>query len=344
MLFMNNIEYSFIKFVNNKLILWDYLNRNQYEITPDLIFDMYSYVNNTSEYDFNTIKNLQELNIISDCGDNHWGWDCLSHIFHFGTKNVFNEEVVNDVEAWEQENETIRLEESDALLPMYQKIVDEKKGEKYIPLTSQPSGLEIEALLKRRKTTRDFLNQAIDFSSLETVLTLCYQASFEWNNGNGQEPIAKKKTSPSGGGLHPTQVYVVALNVKSIDRAVYFYNDIDNELIYQKKIPDGYQVNQLVGGQPYAKNAAFLIILTTRFDLSWIKYKHSRCYRVSLLDVGHLSQSTQLVTTELGLGSWITGQLCDSNIETLLDCDSTIEAPVYLIAIGKSSGNSFPKT
>lgn len=339
---MINIDYSFIKIIDNKLILWDYLNRNQYEISPELVSTIYNYINSCGEYDEKAIEHLQELNILRESDNQHWGWDCLSHIYHHGTKNVFNEEVIENTDAWVEENDRVQLQESDSIMPKFREIVDENSTRKRIVLSCKPSNLDIEKHLNNRKTTRDFIDSPVPFPCVESILTICYKASFDWENSNGKEPLGKKKTSPSGGGLHPTQTYVVALNVDGLEKGIYFYNDLDHDLSYLRPFPNDYPLSRLVGGQPYAENAAFLIILTTRFDLSWIKYKHSRCYRVSLLDVGHLSQSTQLVTSELGLGSWITGQLCDSNIECLLGCDTAVEAPVYCIAIGNTTGNSFP--
>jgi SagB-type dehydrogenase family enzyme len=93
-------------------------------------------------------------------------------------------------------------------------------------------------------------------------------------------------------------------------------------------------------GQPFGEGVAFGVFLVAYFDKIWWKYPHSRGYRVALLDAGHLSQTFQLVSTALGILTWMTANIHDVNISTLLKLDGVHEAPIHFLAggYGQKSG------
>lgn len=94
-------------------------------------------------------------------------------------------------------------------------------------------------------------------------------------------------------------------------------------------------------GQHFIDDIPFGVFLTSRFDKMWWKYEHSRAYRVSILDIGHLSQTFQLVATASGLKTWLTAALTDSKIEKLLGLSNLSEQPMLFVGAGYSNGDVF---
>jgi nitroreductase len=60
-----------------------------------------------------------------------------------------------------------------------------------------------------------------------------------------------------------------------------------------------------------------------RFGRTFWKYRnHPKAYRVTILDVGHLSQTLFLSATELGLGAYITAAINEVDIEQRVGLDA----------------------
>lgn len=158
-----------------------------------------------------------------------------------------------------------------------------------------------------------------------------------------------KRTSPSGGGLHPTEAYVLVQRVKGLARGLYHYRGGDHAL-QPMPLPataaaavaapeNGDALAQLarvaVGGQSWFAGAHALVILAPRFGRSFWKYRnHPKAYRVAILDVGHLSQSLQIAATALGLGSFVTAAINEVDIERALGLDGFEESPMAVCGVG----------
>ncbi|WP_082717418.1 MULTISPECIES: nitroreductase family protein [Burkholderia] len=82
-------------------------------------------------------------------------------------------------------------------------------------------------------------------------------------------------------------------------------------------------------------------VVWSRFDKMWWKYPHSRAYRVALLDMGCLAQTFQLVTTGLGLKSWLTGYFLDREINRLLAVDEINESVLFFVGAGEGADTPF---
>ncbi|WP_454738973.1 SagB family peptide dehydrogenase [Cupriavidus necator] len=110
----------------------------------------------------------------------------------------------------------------------------------------------------------------------------------------GLMPVGYRRTSPSGGSLHPSEAYLVAMNVDGINPGVYHYRSHKHEL---SVIHDSFEkalLGRLLCAQTFANDLSFGVFVTSRFDKLWWKYPHSRAYRVALLDIGCLAQTSVL--------------------------------------------------
>jgi SagB-type dehydrogenase family enzyme len=147
-----------------------------------------------------------------------------------------------------------------------------------------------------------------------------------------------RKTSPSGGDLHPTEVYVLAQAVDGLDCGVYHYNVEHHRLDLVRDLP-GNEVSDLIvkllAGQYWFSDAHALFVMTSRFGRNYWKYRHHPlAYRVLHLDVGHLSQSLYLVSTLLGLGVFLPAAINHLNVEEMLNVDADQEAAIAIAGCG----------
>jgi SagB-type dehydrogenase family enzyme len=97
----------------------------------------------------------------------------------------------------------------------------------------------------------------------------------------------------------------------------------------------------MLAGQMYAADLPFGVFITCRFDKLWWKYPQSRAYRVALFDTGALLQSFLLVSTALGLKTWLTGHFYDDEINRLLGVDGVSESVLLFAGAGPGMGAVF---
>jgi len=208
------------------------------------------------------------------------------------------------------------------------------KGERVqLPATRHTA---IDDLLGRRVTCRNFDEtrevEELTFSHLMKRV-FGAQAAYEIHPGN----IVIKRTSPSGGGLHPTEPYLLIQRVEGIAPGLYHYHAVDHAL-EPLSLQGGDLISLarvMVTQQAYFSNAAVLIVLASRFGRMFWKYRnHSKAYRVSVLDVGHLSQTLYISATEFGLGAFITAAINEVDIEQAFGLDPLVESPLAVVGFG----------
>jgi SagB-type dehydrogenase family enzyme len=197
--------------------------------------------------------------------------------------------------------------------------------------------------LYKRKTVRIFKSQEISKELLSTLLYYSFGYIHDVDKSSDNIfDIARRKATPSGGNLHPTEVYIITNNITSLENSLYHYNAENHALdCIQQNITLEWLPQALLG-QHFSVSANIHVFLTFKFNVGAWKYPHSRGYRAALLDVGHLSQTFQLVSTALGLNTWITGAFEDTKINTVLNIDGENESTLFYLSAGMSDGQSIP--
>jgi len=193
-----------------------------------------------------------------------------------------------------------------------------------------------DALLSTRATCRNFdLDRSLPLALLAQVVQRTMKAHAAVHPGEGMEFL--KKNIPSGGGLHPLETYVIALDVEGLAAGVYHYHPLEHAL---RPLPQHDQdmrktVLGLLAGQDWFADAPLHIVQAARFPRSFWKYrKHPKAYRAVLLDAGHLSQQWMLSATELGLAAYVTAAINEVDIEALLGLDGIETSPVMMCGLG----------
>jgi len=216
-----------------------------------------------------------------------------------------------------------------------------ERGGEVVPLPEATRASDLYRVLAARRTTRSFdRERSLSAEQLSLLLRQVWGA-------HGRAPLALgdtalRKTSPSGGGLHPVEVYPIMLRVEGVEPGVYHYRVRDHRLERLAAFDPAAGaslVEQATAGQWYFAEAAAVFVMTARFRRSFWKYRrHAKAFRTLLLDAGHLSQTFYLVATELGLGPFVTAALNDVVLEEALALDPLLEAPLALCGCGVAAG------
>jgi putative peptide maturation dehydrogenase len=212
-----------------------------------------------------------------------------------------------------------------------------------LPLVRREGGL-YEAL-QARKTTRGF-----DRSGRLTIEDLAVVLYEVWGC-HGTAPILDdlfciKRTSPSGGGLHPIEVYPIVSGVDGVEPGLYHYGVRDHSLELIERLAEGEAVAlaaTFLCGQNYFGSAHVSFVMTARFPRNHWKYPgQQKAYTVMLMDAAHLSQTLYLVAAELGLGAFVTAAVNAIDIEARLGMDGVTEGVVAAAGCGLPYADGSP--
>ena len=259
-----------------------------------------------------------------EVGMESWSnWNPAAGFFHFSTKDqLFDMDHFGAFQA---------LKRRAKLNPMPQP-VKSYPGAPRTPLTRAARHSEFAEVLRNRRTWRKFSKAPVALRDLGEILDLTFGIQ-AWVDVAGLGRAAVK-TSPSGGGLHPVEAYIVARRVRGLRNGIYHYDAKGHRL---ERLSGGVPretVEKYLGNQWWFADAAFFVLMTAVFPRTWWKYHYARVYRAILLEAGHLCQSFCLTATWRGLAPFCTIALADSHWEKILGIDGVKESILYAAGAG----------
>ena len=201
-----------------------------------------------------------------------------------------------------------------------------------------PRKTTLDTLLAQRSTCRNFdPDHRISLSDLASLLHRVFAAQATQQLAPGA--IALKKNSPSGGGLHPIEAFVLVQRVEGLVPGLYHYHSTGHALQVLREV-DAESIAplaaELVAGQHWFATAPVLVLMAARFGRNFWKYRnHAKAWRVIQLDAGHLSQNLYLTATELGYGAFVTGAINDECAERLFELDGLATGAIAVCGFGR---------
>ncbi|WP_145480860.1 putative peptide maturation dehydrogenase [Stenotrophomonas rhizophila] len=196
---------------------------------------------------------------------------------------------------------------------------------------------EYDLLLERRTTCRNFdAARPVALEQLAQLLqrTVKAQAVVEVE----ADTAFLKKNVPSGGGLHPTETYLLVQRVEGLEPGLYHYHPVQHALVAlprhcERPLRD--VAEAMLSGQDWFADAAAHLVLVPRFARTNWKYRnHAKAYRALLLDVGHISQAVYMAATEAGLAAFVTAAINEVDTEAVFALDGVSQSPVAIMGVG----------
>lgn len=332
------------------LLVWDYENHSQYLLEKkyfSVLCDISQGlpVQNDS---LSILKELEEAKLVSSTPSEQvegWGWDMISRIFHIGTQNVYSASQATDEKTLSQNY----LNESELRSKDVPPLFSEKQG----PLIDLPAPnlemldqVSLLSTFKKRKTCRHFSGEAIALENLSTLLFasfgLIHGDSWSESKNASLKIIGMRKSAPASGGMHAEELYVVVYRVNGLNPGIYHYRPQDHKLTLIQSGNFEEKIISINYKQFYSRGLACGVYLTSRFDKLWWKYKHSKSYKIALLDLGHASQNFLLSATALNLQTWLTGAFEEREVCDLLQLEGIQENPFLFLGVGHGTGQAIP--
>jgi len=192
-----------------------------------------------------------------------------------------------------------------------------------LPEPRYESGVSIEETLRKRRSVRDYADEAL---TLPEVAQLLWAAQGNTSPGG-------KRTAPSAGALYPLEVYVVTGKVAGVTPGVYHYHPQSHKL---EKVIDGEQraaLCRVALSQECIEQAAIDIIITAVYERTTATYGE-RGIRYVHMEAGHAAQNVYLQAEALGLGTVVIGAFRDETVKQVLGLPED-EEPLYIIPVGR---------
>lgn len=155
---------------------------------------------------------------------------------------------------------------------------------------------------------------------------------------------ALKKTSPSGGSLHPIEAYMLVQRVEGVAAGLYHYHPVAHALEPLAGLSTGdarEHALRFVAGQDWFADAPMLVVLAARWRRNFWKYRnHAKAHRAIVLDAGHLSQTFYLLAAEAGLPAFITAAVNEVDIERAFGLDPQRDGVIAVCGCGIATTNT----
>lgn len=342
--------YLFFLLEEDGVLAWDYKNHSQHLLEKKHFSALLKVSQNLPVQNelLPTLQELKEAQLISTTPYEkvqNWGWDALSKIFHIGTQNVYAPSDITDEETLSKNY----LDECEKLSGSTPPLFSERQG----LLVDLPSpdleSLDHVSLLttfKNRKTCRHFSGKPMTLKNLSTLLFasfgLIHGDSWPEVTRNNLKIIGMRKSAPASGGLHAEEAYIAAYRVADLAPGIYHYRPQDHKLTLMQLGDFEEKIISANYKQFYSRGLACGFYLTSRLDKLWWKYKHSKSFKVALLDLGHASQTFLLTATALGLQTWITAAFEEKRINDILQLENIKESPFLFLGAGYGTGQTIP--
>ena len=211
--------------------------------------------------------------------------------------------------------------------PEIYKRCERRGGEILLPEPQWEGGAPVWAVIKKRRSQREFTQEPIPLAHLSQLLSAT-QGITRTASGH---PF---RACPSAGCLYPIETYLVVNRVDGLMPGIYHFYVPKHLLEVLTEGSFGRDLAEAALGQDMVRTASVVFVWTAVVERSKWKYKE-RGYRYIYLDAGHIGQNLYLAATALDLGCCTIGALFDEDVNQLIGVNGQEETVVYMGAVGR---------
>lgn len=202
-------------------------------------------------------------------------------------------------------------------------------------------------VLKNRMTSRNFTTDPITMDQLSVLLftSFGYVHGQEWPeleqtvvNYLGGE----RKTSPSATGLQSCEAYIAAQFVEGLAPGLYRYNPKEHQLHLIRQGLEDDEFKHIACDQFWIREAACALFIVFDSRRVFLKHEGPRALLVGHYEAGHLSQTTLLTATAMGLKTWLTATIRDEYVSDILRLESPRCYAISVILFGHGVNDPVP--
>ncbi|QSZ27193.1 SagB/ThcOx family dehydrogenase [Aceticella autotrophica] len=193
------------------------------------------------------------------------------------------------------------------------------------------------SVISSRRSVREYSGRTMPLEDLSTILYYAQGISGKlYLEGETYDTdCIKLRNAPSGGGLYPINLYVIAWNIKNIDKGIYIYYPYSHSLKPMKKSITIDEYSKLAGfGDIQVERPNFSVIYVYDFIVNSRKYGNS-AMAYAFIEAGEISENIQLTSTAMGYGATDIGGTEKQKIEKLLEIDGFLRHAILFTIVGE---------
>ncbi|WP_292467826.1 SagB/ThcOx family dehydrogenase [Methanolobus sp.] len=198
-----------------------------------------------------------------------------------------------------------------------------------LPKDIQVKDIDLRQAIEKRTSIRNYSSEPLSIEELSYLLW-CTQGVKEVVRN-----VVTFRTVPSAGARHALETYILANNVKELEKGLYRFLPIEHKLVeidMEKDIADKIKHGCL--DQAFVKTSAATFIWTAvPYRMEW-RYGQ-RGYRYLHLDAGHACQNLYLNGEAVGCGVCAIAAFLDEEINPAIGVDGENEFVIYVATVGK---------
>jgi len=188
-----------------------------------------------------------------------------------------------------------------------------------------PNLEQLEATIRKRRSTRAYTGESLEFALLKSLLDFAYQPQRYVNQG--------LDANPDYCDLSLVETFIVVLSVDGLEEGCYYYAPAAQELRQIRFKNFRHELHFLCLGQDLGRDAAVVLFHTADLRAAVDTYG-DRVYRYLHMDAGHLGQRLNLAASRLGIGVSGIGGFFDDQVNEVLGIP-TDEAVLYITTFGQ---------
>lgn len=184
--------------------------------------------------------------------------------------------------------------------------------------------------------TKDLDSSILNKDKLVNIISIVFTpTSYIKPSWKGKPLITR--TSPSGGARHPTEGYVIVIDVPGVDPGWYHIQIEPPSLVLISKsdrdLADLVKIMpSLITRTPFTIKAIF--VLTSIFERNMFRYREPRTFRTIHMDGGHIAGNIELLASLMNIKSFIQYTCKEEILEKKLKINGLKEGFLLCIAIG----------
>jgi SagB-type dehydrogenase family enzyme len=203
----------------------------------------------------------------------------------------------------------------------------------YLP-NPDPVVTPFSEIMARRRSCRSFTGQRITIDELSETLS-SVRSNRKAKSSLDKDLELRFRPYPSGGGLYPCEIYMVASAVDGLKKGVYHYDPFGHALTLIAPMPSASQFQKDMSDlDGTTGNVAVTFFITALFERTVVKYAE-RGYRFAIAEAGMIGLMLNLAAVGIDLGTLNWGGYIEDKIDRILAIDGVSETVVGCLLIGK---------
>jgi SagB-type dehydrogenase family enzyme len=198
--------------------------------------------------------------------------------------------------------------------------------------------MRFDEVVGKRRSVRSFTGDPWDLDQLSTTLRLAdgVTRAASVSLMSGGEVTLRFRSSPSGGGVYPIDIHVVALNVDGLPRGIYRFNPVQESLTREAPddAADRFLASCAVPDESISVSRASAVLALVGYPWRSMRKYGARGLRLAFLEAGSIAEHVNLTIVALGYGSVDCASFYDVEAEEALGLDGHHQVLLHTIVVG----------